>query len=359
MLLKLLYPLVKYLSFFRLLNFITFRAAYAAVTALLLSFLLGPWVIKKLREIKTGKGSVREDTPSSHRAKAGTPTMGGVLIVLAVVVSMLLWQDLSSTSSWVLLFALVGFGGIGFADDLLKISKRKRGFGIGVKFGGQVLVSLIVVVFLYLRRGPDTTLLYIPFFKHAILDLSWVYIPFAVVLIVGYTNAVNFTDGLDGLAIGLVIMVGLSLTVIAYITGRVDYAGYLQIPFVKEGGEIAVTCLAVVGAAVGFLWFNAHPAEVFMGDTGSLALGGVFGAVSLILKKEVLLLILGGVFVLELLSVVIQILSFRLTGRRVFKMAPLHHHFELSGWPESKVVARLWIMGGLFAILGLSTLKIQ
>ncbi len=358
MLLKLLYPLVKYLSFFRLFGFITFRAAYAAVTALLLCFLLGPWVIRKLREIKTGKGSVREDTPMTHQAKAGTPSMGGVLIVVAVLVSMLLWQDLSSFSTWVLIIAIVGFGGIGFVDDLLKV-KRKRGFSIGVKFGGQVIVSLLVVVLLYINRGSDTTLLYIPFFKRPVADLSWLYIPLAVVLMVGYSNAVNFTDGLDGLATGLVIMVGLALTVIAYITGRVDYADYLQIPYVAAGGEIGITCLAVVGAAVGFLWFNAHPAEVFMGDTGSLAFGGVFGAVALILKKEVLLLILGGVFVLELASVVIQIVSFKLTGRRVFKMAPLHHHFELSGWPESKVVARLWILGGLFAILGLSTLKIQ
>ncbi len=359
MLLKILFPLVKYISYLRIFQYITFRAAYAAVTALLLAFLLGPWVIRKLRAIKSGGGSVRADTPRSHQAKTGTPTMGGVLIVLAVSVSILLWQDLSIISTWLLLFAIVGFGGIGFTDDMLKISKRKRGISAGVKFGGQILVSAVIVAALYLTRGPDTTLLYIPFFKRPVLDLSWVYIPFAVILMVGYCNAVNITDGLDGLAIGLAIMVGLSLAVIAYITGRVDWAEYLQIPFVKGGGEIAVFCLAVVGAAVGFLWFNAHPAEVFMGDTGSLTLGGVFGTVALILKKEVLLLVLGGVFVLELVSVVIQVISFKLTGRRVFKMAPLHHHFELSGWAESKVVARLWILGGLFAILGLSTLKIQ
>jgi phospho-N-acetylmuramoyl-pentapeptide-transferase len=228
-----------------------------------------------------------------------------------------------------------------------------------VKFGGQILVSTIIVIVLYIQRTDTTTLLYLPFFKHAVVDLSWVYIPFAVVLMVGYSNAVNLTDGLDGLAIGLVIMVALALTVLAYLSGRVDFAEYLQIPFIKGGGEIAVFCLAVVGAAVGFLWFNAHPADLWMGDTGSLSLGGVLGVVALILKKEVLILILGGVFVLETLSVTIQVVSFKLTGKRVFKMAPLHHHFELSGWQESKVVARLWILGGLFAILGLSTLKIQ
>ena len=228
-----------------------------------------------------------------------------------------------------------------------------------MKFGVQIAISTAIVAVLYLQRGETTTLLYIPFFKKAVLDLSWVYIPFAVTLMVGYSNAVNLTDGLDGLAVGLVIMVTLSLAVLAYLTGRVDYADYLQIPFVKGGGEVAVFCLAVVGASVGFLWFNSHPADVWMGDTGSLSLGGVLGVVSLILKKEILILILGGVFVLETLSVSIQVLSFKLTGKRVFKMAPLHHHFELSGWPESKVVTRLWILGGLFAILGLSTLKIQ
>jgi len=354
----LLFPLRDHLSVFNVFQYITFRAAYASITALLISFLFGPWVIAKLRALKTG-WTAREDTPSSHKAKAGTPTMGGVLIVLSVVSSILLWQDLASIHAWLLAFAAVGFGAIGFADDLLKLSVRKRGIGAGVKFGGQILISSIIVAVLYAQRTDTTTYLFLPFFKHAVVDLSWGYIPFAVVLMVGYSNAVNLTDGLDGLAIGLVIMVGLALAVLAYLSGRVDFADYLQIPFIKGGGEVAVFCLAVVGAAVGFLWFNAHPADVWMGDTGSLSLGGVLGAVALILKKEILVLVLGGVFVLETLSVTIQVLSFKLTGRRVFKMAPLHHHFELSGWKESKVVARLWILGGLFAILGLSTLKIQ
>jgi phospho-N-acetylmuramoyl-pentapeptide-transferase len=285
--------------------------------------------------------------------------MGGVLIILSVGVSIVLWQDPTSVYTWLLLFATLGFGAIGFADDLLKMSSRKKGISAGVKFGGQILVSTVIVMVLFIQRTDSTTLLYLPFLKHAVVDLNWLYIPFAIVLMVGYSNAVNLTDGLDGLATGLVIMVALALTILAYVSGRIDFAEYLQIPFIKGGGEIAVYCLAVVGAAVGFLWFNAHPADVWMGDTGSLSLGGVLGAVALILKKEILILILGGVFVLETVSVAIQVVSFKCTGRRVFKMAPLHHHFELSGWQESKVVVRLWILGGLFAILGLSTLKIQ
>jgi phospho-N-acetylmuramoyl-pentapeptide-transferase len=356
--LKLLFGLRQQVSYFNIFQYITFRAAYAAITALLISFLVGPWVIARLRAIKAG-WAAREDTPQTHKAKAGTPTMGGVLIILSIVVSILLWQDMTNVNTWLLLLAALGFGGIGFADDALKMSGRKRGISAAVKFGGQIVVSAIIVGVLYANRGETTTLLYIPFLKKAVLDLSWLYIPFAIILMVGYSNAVNLTDGLDGLAIGLVIMVSLSLTVLAYLTGRVDYAEYLQIPFIKGSGEVAVFSLAVVGASVGFLWFNAHPAEVWMGDTGSLSLGGMLGAVALILKKEVLILILGGVFMLETISVIIQVVSFRLTGRRAFKMAPLHHHFELSGWPESRVVARLWILGGMFAILGLSTLKIQ
>jgi phospho-N-acetylmuramoyl-pentapeptide-transferase len=356
--LKFLYGLRGSISFFNIFQYLTFRAAYASITALLISFLFGPWVIAKLRAIKTS-WSAREDTPDSHKAKAGTPTMGGVLIILSFLVSILLWQDLTNVYAWLLLFAALGFGAIGFADDLLKMSARKRGISARVKFGGQFVISTIIVVVLYLQRGENTTLLYLPFLKHAVVDLSWVYIPFAVILMVGYSNAVNLTDGLDGLATGLVIMVGLALAILSYVTGRADFASYLQIPYVKGAGELAVFCLAVTGASVGFLWFNAHPADVWMGDTGALSLGGVLGVVALILKKEILILVLGGVFVLETASVAIQVICFKLTGRRVFKMAPLHHHFELSGWPESKVVTRLWILGGLFAILGISTLKIQ
>ncbi|HVP19944.1 MAG TPA: phospho-N-acetylmuramoyl-pentapeptide-transferase [Spirochaetia bacterium] len=356
--LKFLFALRGHLSFFNIFQYLTFRAAYAAITALLISFLFGPWVIARLRAITTS-WSAREDTPQTHKAKAGTPTMGGVLIILSFVISVLLWQDLSSVYAWLLLLGALGFGAIGFFDDLLKMSGRKRGISASVKFGGQFVISAVIVIVLYLQRGENTTLLYVPFLKRAVLDLSWFYIPFAVILMVGYSNAVNLTDGLDGLATGLIIMVCLALAILAYVTGRPDFAAYLQIPYVKGTGELAVFCLAVTGASVGFLWFNCHPADVWMGDTGALSLGGVMGIVALVLKKEILVLVLGGVFVLETASVAIQVVAFKLTGKRVFKMAPLHHHFELSGWPESKVVTRLWILGGLFAILGISTLKIQ
>jgi phospho-N-acetylmuramoyl-pentapeptide-transferase len=286
--------------------------------------------------------------------------MGGMLILGSLLVSALLWMDLDNLYTWLVLLATAGFGAIGFMDDYLKRFRRgSRGLTAGLKFSAQILLSLGVVLLLYFNRGEHTTLLYLPFFKKAVLDLGWLYIPFATLLLVGYSNGVNLTDGLDGLAIGLVIMVALTLAVLSYLAGRADYAAYLQIPFVKRSWELAVYSLALVGSAVGFLWFNSHPAEIMMGDTGSLALGGVIGVVSLAIKKEILLFLLGGVFVLEVLSVAIQVASFKLTGRRVFKMAPLHHHFELLGWPESKVVTRFWILGGLFAILGLSTLKIQ
>jgi phospho-N-acetylmuramoyl-pentapeptide-transferase len=359
MVLKLLYPLVKYFSFFNIFQYITFRAAYAALTALLLCLLFGPWLIQKLKRLNL-RESIREDGPKSHRAKSGTPTMGGILILFSIIISVLLWQDLSNLYTWIMLLATVGYGAIGLTDDYLKkFRKKSRGLTAGVKFAGQTAVALLIVALLFLQRGEHTTLLYIPFVKKAVLDLSYFYIPFAVVLLVGYSNAVNLTDGLDGLAIGLVIMVGLTFAVLSYLAGRADYAAYLQIPFIKRSWELAVYCLALVGASVGFLWFNSHPAEIMMGDTGSLSLGGVIGVIALIIKKEILLLLVGGVFVLEVLSVVIQVLYFKSTGKRVFKMAPLHHHFELLGWPESKVVIRFWILGGLLAILGLSTLKIQ
>ena len=359
MVLKLLYPLVRYFSFFNVFQYITFRAAYAALTALLLSLLFGPWLIQKLKRFNLSE-SIREDGPKSHRAKSGTPTMGGILILFSIVVSVLLWQDLSNLYTWIMLLATVGYGAIGLTDDYLKkFRKKSRGLTAGVKFAGQTAVALLIVALLFLQRTEQTTLLYLPFVKKAVLDLSYFYIPFAVVLLVGYSNAVNLTDGLDGLAIGLVIMVGLTFAVLSYLAGRADYAAYLQIPFIKRSWELAVYCLALVGASVGFLWFNSHPAEIMMGDTGSLSLGGVIGVIALIIKKEILLLLVGGVFVLEVLSVIIQVISFKSTGKRVFKMAPLHHHFELLGWPESKVVIRFWILGGLLAILGLSTLKIQ
>jgi len=359
MVLKLLYPLVKYFTVFNVFQYITFRAAYAALTALVLCLLVGPWMIRRLSELKTGE-SIRVDVPERHLQKAGTPTMGGIMIISAILLSVVLWQDWNNYYTWILLGATLGFGVIGFVDDFLKVFKKKqKGLRAGLKFSGQTVVSLAVVLLLFNFRNEHTTLLYVPFVKTPVMDLSYWYIPFAVLLLVGFSNAINLTDGLDGLATGLVIMVGITFGVLSYLAGRADYAAYLQIPFIQRSWEISVYSLALVGAAVGFLWFNAHPAEIMMGDTGSLSLGGVVGVIALIIKKEILLFVVGGVFVIEVLSVVIQVVSFKLTRKRVFKMAPLHHHFELLGWSESKVVIRFWILGGLFAILSLSTLKIQ
>lgn len=359
MLKALLFPLTKELSYFNIFQYITFRAAYAAITALVISFIVGPKLIEILRKRKAGQ-EIRKDGPESHQSKSGTPTMGGLLIIFAVVVSVLLWQDLDLESTWICLFSLVAFGAIGFLDDYLKVYRHSsEGLRAGFKFGGQTLISAIIVVFIFLNRQGYTTLLYLPFFKFPVLNLSYFYIPFGVFVIVSFSNAVNLTDGLDGLATGLVIMVFIAFAVISYVSGRSDFADYLQIPYIAGGGELTVLSFAMVGAAVGFLWYNSHPAEIIMGDTGSLAIGGLTGVLALLLKKEILLIIIGGMFVVETLSVVIQVGYYKMTKKRVFKMAPLHHHFELKGWPESKVVTRFWILGGMFTILSLSTLKIQ
>jgi phospho-N-acetylmuramoyl-pentapeptide-transferase len=354
-----LYPLTNVFTPFNVFQYITFRAAYAAVTSLLITFLLGPWAIRMLHRLKFGE-AIRHDGPESHHVKSGTPTMGGVLIIVSIVVSAVLWLDISVLYTWIGLIAVLGFGFIGMTDDLRKIrQKNKDGLRAWSKIAGQFAVASVIAVLLYRYGNENATKLYLPFIKNAIVDLGVWYIPFAVVLRVGTSNAVNLTDGLDGLATGLVLMVGLTFAVLSYLTGRIDYAEYLQIPYLPGGGELAILSLAVVGACVGFLWFNGHPAEIMMGDTGSLSLGGIIGALALMTKKEILLIIIGGVFVLEALSVIIQVASFKLTGRRVFRMAPIHHHFELLGWPESKVVLRMWILGGMFAILSLSTLKIR
>ncbi len=350
MLRELLLPLVKYFSPFNIFRYLTFRSVYAAVSALLLVFLLGPLVIKKLKILKFGQ-SVRLDGPESHLVKSGTPTMGGVLIVVSVAVSVILWQDVRNPLTWIALFALLGF----------KIKKKNSdGLSAGKKLVLQFLVSGVVAVGLYLTGGENATKLYIPFFKNHILDLGIFWIPLAMIYVTAWSNAVNITDGLDGLATGLIIMALLAFSILTYVSGRADWSAYLQIPYIRGAGELTVFNLALLGACTGFLWFNSHPAEVFMGDSGSLALGGVLAVLSLIVKKEVLLLLIGGVFVMELGSVMLQILYFKATkGKRLFKMAPLHHHFELSGLKETKVVVRFWILGGLFALLALSTLKIQ
>lgn len=355
----LFYPLVEYFSFFNIFQYTTFRAAYAAVTALFISFVFGPSVIKMLTKLKLGQ-EVRDDGPQTHLAKAGTPTMGGLLIIISVVFSVLLWQDLTQFYTWVLLLTVVGFGLIGFVDDYLKISRKSSdGLHSRFKFFGQILIALAVVLLLYYNRNEHTTLLYMPFLKNPVVDMSFLYIPFGVFTIVAFSNAVNLTDGLDGLATGLFIIAIIAFTLIAYLTGHAVFADYLQIPFLKGSSELVIICLALLGACVGFLWFNCHPSEIFMGDTGSLSLGAVLGVLALVLKKEILTVIIGGVFVMETVSVIIQVAYFKRTGKRVFKMAPLHHHFELIGWAEGKVVTRLWIVGGMFAIIALSTLKIR
>jgi phospho-N-acetylmuramoyl-pentapeptide-transferase len=357
--LEYLYPLVKYFTPFNVFQYLTFRGAYAALTTLLLCYLLGPRIIEALRRLKVGQ-SIRGDGPRTHLAKGGTPTMGGVMILLAVILSVLLWQDLENRMVWLCLGSLAAFGAIGYIDDYLKVTRKNAdGLPGWVKFGAQAAVALAVALILYYSGREGVTELYVPFFKNPVVDLGPLWIPFAVLLMVGESNAVNLSDGLDGLAAGLLIWVFITLGILSYLSGRADFSAYLGIPHIEEAGELTVFCLAAVGACVGFLWFNAHPAEVFMGDVGSLSLGGIIATLSLILKKELLILVIGGVFVLEAASVILQVLSFKLLGRRIFKMAPLHHHFELSGWVETKVVIRFWILGGLFAIIALSTLKIQ
>ena len=362
MLYHLLYPLAEKIGAFNLFRYITFRTAYAAVTALVASLLLGGVIIRYLRK-KQWKEEIRAEGPDTHKKKAGTPTMGGLMILAAIVIPTLLWADLTNRFVQALLLVTVWMGVLGFIDDYLKVvRKRPKGMVARTKMSGQVLLGLLLGAWLYfdppaLNFGTASE---IPFFKNYILDFGVLYIPLVVLVITGTSNAVNLTDGLDGLAIGLCGICFVAFAAIAYITGRTDFSRYLAIEYLEGAGEITVFCGAAVGATLGFLWFNNHPAEVFMGDTGSLALGGALGTCALLLKKELLLIILGGVFVAEALSVIIQVLSYRLRNKkRVFRMAPLHHHFELGGWAESKVVVRFWIMGMICALLSLSTLKIR
>ena len=349
----------KYFTPLNVFSYLTFRGAYAALTTLLICFLFGGKIIEALRKLKIGQ-SVRSDGPATHLVKTGTPTMGGIFIIGSVLISMLLWGNLNSSMVWLTLASFIAFGSIGFLDDYLKvIQHNSNGLPAWGKLAGQFVFALAIVLYLYFSGGEDTTSLYIPFYKNPVVDLGVLWIPFGVLLIMGESNAVNFTDGLDGLLSGLLILVFISLAIVTYISGRTDFSAYLGIPYIPGAGELTVACLAIGGALIGFLWFNSHPAEVLMGDVGSLSLGGVVAVISLIIKKEILVLIIGGVFVLEIASVIIQVASYKLRKKRVFKMAPLHHHFELSGWAEAKVVTRFWILGGLFAIIALSTLKIQ
>jgi phospho-N-acetylmuramoyl-pentapeptide-transferase len=353
-----LYPFHKEFSFLNVFRYQSFRIIYAAVTAFLIAFVLAPWVIRKLQEIKLGQ-QIRDDGPKRHLAKSGTPTMGGILIIFAVTLSTLLWADISRSHIWLVLVATLGFCAIGFADDYLKFIKaRSKGLSASQKFTAQIVVALIVALILYSLPGYSTKLS-VPFFKSFTPDLGWFYIVFAVLVIVGCSNAVNLTDGLDGLAIGPVMIAALAYTVVAYVTGHRLMSEYLLIPHIDGAGELAVFTAAILGSSLGFLWFNTYPASVFMGDVGSLPLGAALGTVAVISKHELLLLLVGGVFVIEAVSVIFQVASFKSRGKRIFLMAPIHHHFEMKGWEEPKVVVRLWIIAILLALLSLSTLKLR
>jgi phospho-N-acetylmuramoyl-pentapeptide-transferase len=373
-----LYPLNKYWAPLRVLNvfqYITFRTAYASITALLISLFLGPWLINRLRDFQIGQ-HIREEGPKSHQKKAGTPTMGGVLIVVSIILPTLLWASLRNRYVWVAVLSTFAYATVGFTDDYIKIvHKRSLGLTGREKMGFQILVSLAVAVFLlYLMNAHEyNTKLNVPFFKTFAPTLLierlfstpfWFfgYLPFLIfvsVVIVGSSNAVNLTDGLDGLAIGCTLIASTALTALTYITGNARFSDYLDISYIRQAGELTIFCGSMVGASLGFLWYNAHPAEVFMGDVGSLALGGAIGTIAVIIKQELLLIFIGGVFVAEALSVMIQVVSFKMRGKRVFKMAPLHHHFELQGWSESKVIIRFWIAALILAMFSLSTLKLR
>jgi phospho-N-acetylmuramoyl-pentapeptide-transferase len=358
MLYHLLYPLHTDFSVFYVFRFITFRSIYATITALLLSFMLGPWLISKLSALQWGQ-RVRKLGPESHYVKEGTPTMGGVLILFAIVVPTLLWADLTNLYVWLTILVTVGFGIIGFIDDLLKVRlKNSAGLSPRQKMFWQIILSFGVALILFFYPPFQTTLAF-PFFKGLNPDLGWLYIPFAMLVIIGASNAVNLTDGLDGLAIGPVIIAAGTYLLFAYLAGHANLASYLQINNVQGAGELAVLCGAMVGAGLGFLWFNTYPAQVFMGDIGSLSLGGAIGTIAVITKQEIVLMIVGGIFVMEALSVIVQVTSFRLYGKRVFRMAPVHHHFELKGWPEPKIIVRFWIVSIILALIGLSTLKLR
>ncbi|NIZ19446.1 phospho-N-acetylmuramoyl-pentapeptide-transferase [Entomospira culicis] len=370
----------------RVLSYISFRGIFAAITALLISFIVSPSIIRALKRFKLGQ-SVRTDGPQDHLIKSGTPTMGGVIMIVSILIATLLWQRFDSFYTWIILLSLLGFGALGFVDDYLKIKlKNSDGVSAKMKIIVQVGLSLLIVALIKAHvmahmhddvpsLGENFSLLYLPFFKEAVIDLGWVYFPFVMVILIGTSNATNLTDGLDGLLTGLLIFAFGAFMVIAYISGRADFSSYLNIPHIQGSSELVIPAMAIIGACIGFLWYNSHPAEIFMGDVGSLAFGATLGIFSIILKKEILLIIIGGVFVMEALSVMIQVGYFRYTkkrygtGRRILRMAPLHHHFEITWkearsdqskpWSETKVVIRFWILGILFTLFALATLKLQ
>lgn len=362
MLYNLLLPLADDYTVFNLFRYLTFRSGGAVLTALLISFIFGPMIIRWLR-VKQGKGQpIREDGPASHLlTKKGTPTMGGVMILLAVGISTLLWADLTNRYVWIVICVTLAYGLIGFFDDYLKVTKQNsKGLRGKLKLVAQFATAVIAAWWIQ-SIAPDNlaTQLAVPFFKTVLVDLGWFYIPFAMVVLVGASNAVNLTDGLDGLAIVPIMITAGCFAFISYLVGNAVYANYLQLHAVPGSGELAVFCSSLVGAGLGFLWFNAPPARVFMGDTGSLAFGGSIGTISVITKHELVLVIIGGLFVVEAVSVILQVASFKMTGKRIFKMAPIHHHFEKMGWAEPTIVVRFWIIAVIFALIGLSTLKLR
>jgi phospho-N-acetylmuramoyl-pentapeptide-transferase len=361
MLYTLLAPFADAFPGINLFRYLTFRTGGAIMTALLISFLIGPTVIRWLKSKQRGSSNIREDVPEGHLVKAGTPTMGGFLILVALVLSTLLWADIKNHYVWIVLLVTVGFGAIGFADDFLKLTKRNsKGLPGKMKLLAQFIIGTAAALwFMSVTNETVATGLAIPFLKDTLINLSWFFLPFALFVMIGASNSVNLTDGLDGLAIVPVMIAAGCFGFIAYLVGNTVYAGYLGIHYVEGSGELAVFCGAVLGAGLGFLWFNAPPAMVFMGDTGSLSLGGALGAISIVTKHEIVLAIIGGLFVLETVSVIVQVASFKMTGKRVFAMAPLHHHFEKKGWKEPTIVIRFWIIAAILALVGLATLKLR
>jgi phospho-N-acetylmuramoyl-pentapeptide-transferase len=357
----LLYPLHKVISFFNVFRYITFRAIMAALTAFLVTIIFGPWVINKIKSLSIGQ-NIRDRKESEtlhklHESKQGTPTMGGLMILLAIFSSTLLWSEFLNKYVLLVMFATLWLGLTGFMDDYLKhIRKCSKGLTASAKFTSQIVLGLVIGTIIFLDPQISTRL-DIPLLKDIGLELGVFYILFVIVVLTGTSNAVNLTDGLDGLAIGCVVMAAVAFSVLCYVSGNIRFSEYLLIPFIKGSGELTVFCSAMIGAGLGFLWFNCYPAAIFMGDVGALALGGALGTIAILIKKEFLLVVVGGIFVLEALSVILQVFSFKFTGKRIFKIAPLHHHFQFLGWSENKVIVRFWIVAIIFALLTLVTLK--
>lgn len=351
--------LTQYYSVFHVFSYLTLRAIVSTLTALFISLYFGPKLIRYLQKMQIGQ-TVRDDGPESHLSKSGTPTMGGLLILAAIVVSILLWANLSNIYVWVVLFVVVSFGIIGFVDDYRKVVRKDaNGLIAKWKYFWQTIAGLTTAIFLYQISHPDQTFLLIPFIKDVMPQLGIFYIVMTYFVIVGTSNAVNLTDGLDGLAIVPTIMVAGAFALFAYVTGNVNFAEYLNIPYIAMTSELVIVCTAIVGAGLGFLWFNTYPAQVFMGDVGSLALGAALGVIAVLVRQELVLFIMGGVFVMETISVILQVGSYKMRGQRIFRMAPIHHHYELKGWPEPRVIVRFWIISFILVLIGLATLKLR